>query len=338
MKLKQYLIVALLFCGHLSCSSSNPEIPVERSYSLGLTGDASDKTTATTGGFVLMGGGADVDEAIKWMIAKSGGGDVVVIRASGGNAYNSYIYGLGNVNSVETLLISSNNAANDPKVATTIRNAEALFIAGGDQSQYLKLWANTPVQQAIDYLVNEKKVPVGGTSAGCAILGQFIYTGENGSIISSEALSNPFLNTMTFSEGRFVNIPLLDNLITDTHYSQRDRQGRHFTMLARLVNEKKTAVKGLGVDENTAACLDTDGTMSVYGSGNAFYLESVNDLPEQCQAAKPLSWNASQKAVAAYIAKGSTTGTSFIKLGAITAQPTEYWFALDGKFTRAVNP
>ena len=55
---------------------------------LGKTGNATPKATTTSGGVVLMGGGMDVDNAIKWMIAKSGGGDFIVIRSTGTNAYN----------------------------------------------------------------------------------------------------------------------------------------------------------------------------------------------------------------------------------------------------------
>jgi cyanophycinase-like exopeptidase len=57
-----------------------------------------------------------------------------------------------------------------------IRNAEAIFFAGGDQSDYTSLWPGTEVQSIIQgKLAN---VSVGGTSAGCAVEGNWIYTGE----------------------------------------------------------------------------------------------------------------------------------------------------------------
>ena len=78
-----------------------------------------------------MCGGTDVDAAFRWMIGKAGGGDFVVIRATGTDAYNPYIYGLGTVDSVETVIIKNRAAASDAFVMDKIRNAEALFIAGG---------------------------------------------------------------------------------------------------------------------------------------------------------------------------------------------------------------
>jgi len=43
-------------------------------------------------GLVLMGGGTDVDAAFKWMVAKAQGGDFVVLRSTGTDAYNEYIF------------------------------------------------------------------------------------------------------------------------------------------------------------------------------------------------------------------------------------------------------
>ena len=167
---KPGLIFIYIFC-FLAIRCSRPAIPVRggnlesatnnsgrRPASLGIVGDAVDVTTNVDGGVVLMGGGTDVQAAFKWMIERSGGGDVVIIRASGTNAYNPFVYGLGKVNSVETLKIDSRELANNDTVANIIRNAEMLFIAGGDQSNYMKYWKGTKTQDAINYLLNKKKL------------------------------------------------------------------------------------------------------------------------------------------------------------------------------------
>ena len=82
-----------------------------------------------------MGGGKDLDDAFSWMCQKSGGGDFLVIRATGDDDYNPYIAKLCKQNSVATLVIPTREAAMDPKVAETLQKAEALFISGGDQSE-----------------------------------------------------------------------------------------------------------------------------------------------------------------------------------------------------------
>ena len=112
----------------------------DSTFSIGISGDSSDVVTKAQFGVVLAGGSTDVDEAMKWMMDRTGGGDFLIIRASGSTGYNDYLKELGNVNSVETLLIDSREKAMSPLVGKRIREAEGLFIAGGDQWNYVRFW------------------------------------------------------------------------------------------------------------------------------------------------------------------------------------------------------
>src|SRR5262249_60119353 len=98
-------------------------------------------------GLVLMGGGTDVDAAFQWMCQRAGGGDFVVIRTTGTDAYNPYIQALcPQMDSVETIIITSVAGANSDYVSSHIQKAETLWIAGGDQSTYVGLWRGTAGQ------------------------------------------------------------------------------------------------------------------------------------------------------------------------------------------------
>ena len=108
-----------------------------------------------------MGGGSDLDDAFRWLCGKANGGDFLILRARGGADYNPYVDGLCKVNSVATLILPSLKAAQDPRVAEIIGHAEAIFIAGGDQSRYVNDWKGTPVQDAINAHVAAGK-PIGG--------------------------------------------------------------------------------------------------------------------------------------------------------------------------------
>lgn len=268
-------------------------------YSVGSTNDV---TTTTTAGTVLMGGGTDVDAAFQWMINKSGGGDFVVIRATGTDAYNPYIYALGTVNSVETLIIPSRTAAADAFVVNKIRNAEALWIAGGDQSDYINFWKGTPVADAINYVANTKHAPVGGTSAGLAVLGQFIYTGANGSVTSSQALANPYHTYVTLDRD-FVTIANLGGLITDSHFVTRDRFGRLVTFIGRIIKDGWTSsAHGVGIDEATAILVEANGSATRVGSGAAYFLTSAG-VPQTCVSGSPLTYTG----LAVYKVSGAAT-------------------------------
>ncbi|XLS29408.1 cyanophycinase [Flavobacteriaceae bacterium M23B6Z8] len=295
-------------------SFETPSTTVTNARSLGITGSSADVTTTTTGGTVLMGGGPDVDRAMQWMIDKSGGGDFVVIRATGTNAYNDYIYGLGTVNSVETLLIDSRSLANDAAIADKIRKAEALFIAGGDQYDYVSYWKGTKVEDAINYLRNVKQVPIGGTSAGCAIMGATYFDAANGTVRSSEALRNPYRTEVSLQRDNFIDNPFLDNTITDTHYNDPDRRGRHVTFLARMNQDWGINGKGIGVDEETAVCIDNSGKAVVFGNGYAFFLQQNGAGPERCAPRKSLDWYRNRRAVEVYKVLGNNSGANYFWL------------------------
>ncbi len=276
--------------------------------SIGLVGDPGDAVRATSAGTVLMGGGPDVDEAIQWMIDRAGGGDFVVIRVTGADAYNQYIFDLGPLNSVETLRIDSRELAFDRDVEQTIRDAEALFIAGGDQFDYVSLWKNSPVEDAINYLIRDKRVPIGGTSAGCAIQGEVYFDAANGTIRSRDAMRNPFDERISLGRGDFLDNVYLRDVVTDTHYDDPDRRGRHMTFLARMVVDWDLDAKGIGVDEATAVAIDEDGFARVFGTGLAFFLRQNGRDPEQCEAGRPLDWYRDRRAVEVYKIAGSAAG------------------------------
>lgn len=291
-----------------------------QTYTSWITGSTSDVNTTTTGGTCLMGGGTDNDDAIKWMIQKSGGGDFVVIRSAGTGAYNDYIYGLGTVNSVETILIDTRAKASIAEIATKIRNAEALFIAGGDQATYVSYWKDTPVEDAINYLINTKKVPVGGTSAGCAIQGKYYYSAANASVTSAQALANPYNSDMTIGANDFVNNAILANVITDTHYNNPDRRGRQTAFIARMWKDLGAGLnaKGIGVYEKTAVCIDQNGIAKVFAPASAnyayFYQFDTSSIPETVASGSALTWNNSGKGVRIIKIEGDTTGSTTLNL------------------------
>lgn len=302
-------------------------------YSVGRVGNPENIDTETESGLVLMGGSRDVDEAMQWMINRAGGGDFVIIRASGSDGYNQYLYDMGNLNSVESFLLNSRESANDERIYEALKNADALFIAGGDQSRYTGYWENSKVEEALQYLIHEKGIPIGGTSAGCAIMGEFVYTGENGSVTSDEALSNPYNTNVTVRLSTLINHPMLGNTITDQHFSQRNREGRLVTFLARLTSESNsTPLRAIAVDERTAAVIDLDGNLTVLGDHNVYLLEETNAevLPEELAEGIPLTWNNNQEALSVLRLNNENSSDIEFNLSDWNFTPSHYWFVDEG--------
>ncbi len=221
-----------------------------------VIGNPADVVRPTIGLLVPQGGGDDVDANYARMGKLAGGGDFVVLRASGDDDYNEYIYGLCGCDSVETIVFSSRDAAYDPAVIETIRNAEAIFIAGGDQSNYVRFWKGTPVEDAINF-VGAKPAPIGGTSAGMAIMGEFSYSAMSPESLTTEvALANPYAEDVTL-ERDFLNLPGLQGVLTDQHLWERDRIGRTVALMARLVQDGWTPqARAIAADRETAVHID----------------------------------------------------------------------------------
>ena len=226
---------------------------------------------------LLMGGGADVDVAFSNRIKPQiKGGNIVVLRTSGTAAYNDYLKGLTNAASVETLIVNTRTKANSDYVNWAIRSAEFVFIAGGDQSDYLNQWQGTKVQDALLHVYN-KGGAVGGTSAGNHVLGQFIYDPDGVlGAISSEVVTDYCHPTINISNN-FLSIPLLSGIITDTHFKQRDRMGRSAVFQAKLGSTGRV----VAVSEATSLFVTADGHAVVDGSHEVYVLRADSQTQYQ---------------------------------------------------------
>ncbi len=236
---------------------------------------------------VLLGGNGDVDEATRALCDHSGGGDLVVLRASYADEYNAELHAACPHNAVTTLVITSRDGASQPFVAQTLRDAHAIFIAGGDQSNYVRFWTGNPVQTEINNAL-ARGVPLGGVSAGLAVQGEFVFSSMIDTITSPEAMADPYGPLVTLTR-EFLSIPVLKGVITDSHFSQRERMGRSIVFMSRIVQDGwASSVHGIGIDETTAVIVDADGKARVAGKGAAYFL-TLDHRPEECAFGKPLT-------------------------------------------------
>jgi cyanophycinase-like exopeptidase len=246
MRLTHSALFAVLFLLFQSCGSQNTEMQEEEeqtppqleavvSY---FVGNANIDTTPE-GGICLMGGRSEDDQAMRWFLRRAQGGDVLVMRASGSNGYQDYFYNeLGvQLNSVETLLFRQKHLSNT--IVQKIDQAEAIWFAGGDQGKYLDYWKDNTIEDALQRAV-DRGVVIGGTSAGMAIMGEYIWDGSG---IQTD----------------FIDIALLRGIVTDTHYSERNRSERHRGFVQQING------RGIAADEYTAICINPDGTVLVFG-------------------------------------------------------------------------
>ncbi len=289
-----------------------------QSYTSYFTGDTEDVDVTPTFGIVLMGGAGENDEAMKWFLERANGGDVVVIRASGSDGYNDYMFSeLGvTINSVESIVFNDASAAEDPYVIEQVQNAEAIWMAGGDQWDYVSYWKNTAIEDAINTLLNETGGPVGGISAGMAVMGGTYFNAAQGTVSSFNALANPYGIDVQLGHDDFIEAPFLEDVVTDTHYDDPDRKGRHVTFMARMAADFDKVPKGIACDEYAAVCIDSQGIATCFGEGPEFddYIYFVRPNctgeinPQVCETNAPLTWNEGGEALKVLRINGNSEG------------------------------
>jgi cyanophycinase len=151
----------------------------------------------------------------------------------------------------EVLHVYERADASDPGVLARLEAATLVFMTGGDQLRLVAKLGGTPVSSMIRKM-NARGVPVAGTSAGAAALCQhMIGRGRSGQVLGRHMVE--------LAPG----LGLTNRLIIDQHFSQRHRMGRLFSAVAL-----NPFLVGVGIDEDTAACIGPDNRLTVWGRGS----------------------------------------------------------------------
>ncbi len=271
----------------------------DKNFDYFVTGDpALPRAAHTQFMLALMGGGGSVDAAYQAIAAHAGGGHIVILRAVADDSFDpedgdygvSFANKWGPVSSAETITFHNRKAAYDPRVLAAIRGADGIFVAGGDQGNYIRYWKGTPVQEALNAHVHADR-PIGGSSAGLAILGHYSYPCLDGiSLESKVALADPF-NSSVMLESDFMHFRGLEHAITDSHFSARSRLGRSIVFLARLnQGQARPAIFGLGIDEKTALLVDGAGIARLAaGSAGSAWLTVLTEPASTLTRGQPLT-------------------------------------------------
>jgi beta-aspartyl-peptidase (threonine type) len=182
---------------------------------------------------------------------------------------------------VTSLSITTREQANDPRIVQLVRGADALWFGGGAQSLYQKVWKGTRLFNEF-VVAASSSVAIGGTSAGMAILGELSYIDLPWDSVKSRFATSeprdPRVNVVSQGGDRLpfiglsstVNAPLR-SIVTDTHFSGRNRMGRLATFMTKAASRP---MMGVGVDEDTGLLIEKaaggDWLWSVYGLGNVY--------------------------------------------------------------------
>ena len=210
--------------------------------------------------------------------------DVVILRSSGSNGYNDYIYAMNGVDSVETLVITTAKDSNTAAVETTVKNAEVVFFAGGDQCDYVEVLQGDQGGDGRPSRSTPGAAASAAPAPGSPSRGTSATTAAPAAPLSSDALANPYHRTITFTYD-FFHWANLQGTITDSHFVTRDRMGRTLAFLARQIKDGKAAsALGVAVNEATSVEVDKNG-LAHGGRRRPGLLHPRRPRPETCRPA-----------------------------------------------------
>ncbi|MGD9342035.1 MAG: cyanophycinase, partial [Chromatiales bacterium] len=137
--------------------------------------------------------------------------------------------------------------------------ASGAFLTGGNQLRLSTTLGGTKVAQTLRRR-NADGMHVAGTSAGAAFIPEHMIAGGREG-------STPSPNMVTLAPG----LGLSNRVIVDQHFRERDRLGRLLTALAY-----NPFAIGIGLDEDTAAFIDSKDHLEVVGSGGISIVDPSN--------------------------------------------------------------
>ncbi len=157
---------------------------------------------------------------------------------------------------VDTPRLDAPSDAQDRAFVRMLEDADLVYFAGGDQSRLVNILLGSAALDLLRARHKAEEVVVGGTSAGAAALSRRM-------IARGESDLWPRKGYVRLADGLGFT-----DVVIDQHFSQRGRLGR--LMEALLVLGE--GVRGVGVDENTALVLFSDGSGEVIGEGGVAIL------------------------------------------------------------------
>jgi cyanophycinase len=153
--------------------------------------------------------------------------------------------------SVQVLDIRQPKECDEDRWLNILEQCTGIFLTGGDQLRLYDLMVGSKFVQWIRERVHSGSLVLAGTSAGAAIMGEKMIAGG-----SSGESPNSLIVDLTDGLG------FLPELLVDQHFHNRNRMARLISAIAAHPDKL-----GVGIDEDTCAAFERDGTFNVLGKG-----------------------------------------------------------------------
>lgn len=217
------------------------------------------------GPLLAIGGAEDKfgnRKILRRFVELSGGGDAriaIIPTASAiddaGQRYKGIFLELGAA-AADVVFVGDRDDANRDELVQIVEESTGVFITGGNQIRVAAVLGGTEIARAI-LRKHRDGATIGGTSAGASVMSAIMVAGGGSG-------STPRPHSAMMSPG----LGLIDSVIIDQHFRERDRVGRLVTMVSF-----NPGLLGLGIDEDTAALIWPHGTLEVVGRGSVVIVD-----------------------------------------------------------------
>ncbi|MDR3270721.1 MAG: cyanophycinase [Peptococcaceae bacterium] len=223
------------------------------------------------GGKLLIIGGAEDQEGecriLQRFVDEAGGGEarIVVLTVAAeepevvGKRYEALFFRLG-VQDVQVINITDRAAAERVEWCERMETSSGVFFTGGDQLRITGRMGGTLLGKGLHALY-DKGVVIAGTSAGASAMSDTMIVGGSA--------GSPKKDRLTMAPG----LSLLRSVVIDQHFAQRGRIGRLLEAVAQ-----NPYVLGVGIDEDTAVLVGTQGVFQVCGSQTVSVVDASSSV------------------------------------------------------------
>jgi cyanophycinase len=226
-------------------------------------------TPHTSGPLLLIGGAEDKigsKTILRRFVHLAGDHDasiVVIATASSfhdmvGERYTELFRELG-ARQATLLPLHTRQDAQNTATLQQLETASGIFMTGGDQLKLTAVLGGTAVARQM-HQRHQAGCVVAGTSAGASAAADHMVAYGSSGIPPRKAM-------MQFAPG----FGLVRGVVIDQHFGARGRAGRLMTAIAH-----NPTLLGVGLDEDTAAEIDSEGWLTVLGQGAVMMVDGLD--------------------------------------------------------------
>jgi cyanophycinase len=161
---------------------------------------------------------------------------------------------------IKVVDIREREQGENPEWQAFIDECTGVFMTGGDQLRLCGLLMDTPMMEKMRIRAQLGEITLAGTSAGAAVMGHQMIAGGG----SGEPPNRSLVDMAT-------GLGIIPEVIVDQHFHNRNRMARLMSAIAAHPDKL-----GIGIDEDTCAMFEGDGSFQVIGKSTVTVIDPGN--------------------------------------------------------------